>query len=95
MSKLLNENNYVLLNEDGSAILLEIHYATATLSGTGSLSAIGSFLRYGKATLSGTGTLVVHYTTRSFRKVAGFTGRNIQDFTGRNMQNSDTMRKIK
>jgi len=87
MSRLLKEDSYVLLNEDGSAILLEIHYATATLSGTGSLSAIGSFLRYGKATLSGTGTLVVHYTVRSFRKIASFTGRNMQD--------SDTMRKIK
>ena len=87
MSKLLKEDSYALLKEDGDALLLEIHYARANFSGTGTLSAFGGLLRLGKATLRGIGTLTVHYTVRSFRKVTSFTGRDIQD--------SDTMRKIK
>ena len=95
MSKLLKEDGYALLKEDGDALLLEIHYARADFSGTGTLSAIGSFVRFGKATLTGIGTLTVHYTVRSFRKIASFIGRDVKDFTGRNIQDSDTMRKIK
>ena len=87
MSKLLKEDGGALLKEDGDALLLEIHYAKADFSGTGTLSALGGFLRLGKATLTGIGTLTVHYTVRSFRKIASFTGRDMQD--------SDTMRKIK
>ena len=87
MSKLLIEDGYALLKEDGDALLLEIHYAKADFSGTGSLSAFGGLLKLGKATLTGIGTLTVHYTVRSFRKIASFTGRDMQD--------SDTMRKIK
>ena len=86
MSRLLKEDGYALLKEDGDALLLEIHYARADFSGTGTLSGIGSFLRLGKATLSGIGTLTVHYTVQSFRKIASFTGRDIKDFTGRDMK---------
>ena len=86
MSKLLKEDGYALLKEDGDALLLEIHYARADFSGTGTLSAIGSFLRSGKATLTGIGTLTVHYTVRSFRKIASFAGRDVKDFTGRNIR---------
>ena len=86
MSKLLKEDGYALLKEDGDALLLEIHYAKADFSGTGTLSALGSFLRLGKATLTGIGTLTVHYTVRSFRKVASFTGRNVKEFVGRDMK---------
>ena len=78
MSKLLKEDGYALLKEDGGALLLEIHYARADFSGTGTLSAFGGLLRLGKATLTGIGTLTVHYTVRSFRKIASFTGRNIR-----------------
>ena len=87
MSRLLKEDGYALLKEDGDALLLEIHYAKADFSGTGTLSVLGSLLKLGKATLTGIGTLTVHYTVRSFRKIASFTGRDMQD--------SDTMRKIK
>ena len=87
MSKLLKEDGYALLKEDGDALLLEIHYARADFSGTGSLSALGSFLRFGKATLTGIGTLTVHYTVRSFKKVASFAiGKDMKDFTGRNIR---------
>ena len=78
MSRLLKEDGYALLKEDGDALLLEIHYARADFSGTGSLSAFGGLLKLGKATLTGIGTLTVHYTVRSFRKIASFAGRNIR-----------------
>ena len=78
MSKLLKEDSYALLKEDGDALLLEIHYARADFSGTGSLSVLGGLLKLGKATLTGIGTLTVHYTVRSFRKIASFAGRNIR-----------------
>ena len=78
MSRLLKEDGYALLKEDGDALLLEIHYAKADFSGTGSLSALGGLLKLGKATLTGIGTLTVHYTVRSFRKIASFAGRNIR-----------------
>ena len=86
MSRLLKEDGYALLKEDGDALLLEIHYARADFSGTGTLSAFGGLLRLGKATLTGIGTLTVHYTVRSFRKIASFTGRNIKEFVGRDMK---------
>ena len=86
MSKLLQENNYVLLKEDGDALLLEIHYAKADFSGVGTLSGIGRLLAIGKATLTGIGTLTVHYTVQSFRKIASFAGRNIKEFVGRDMK---------
>ena len=57
MSRLLQEDSYVLLKEDGDALLLEIHYAKADFSGTGTLSGIGRLLAIGKATLSGAGAL--------------------------------------
>ena len=87
MSRILKEDSYALLKEDGDALLLEIHYARADFSGTGTLSGIGRLIAIGKATLTGIGTLTVHYTVQSFRKITSFTGRDIQD--------SDTMRKIK
>ena len=31
-------------------------------------------------------TKTVHYTVRSFRKIASFTGRDMKDFTGRNIR---------
>ena len=86
MSRLLKEDGYALLKEDGDALLLEIHYAKADFSGTGTLSAFGGLLRLGKATLTGIGTLTVHYTVRSFRKIASFTGRNVKEFVGRDMK---------
>jgi len=86
MSRLLKEDGYALLKEDGDAFLLEIHYARADFSGTGTLSAIGGLLRLGKATLTGIGTLTVHYTVQSFRKIASFAGRDVKDFTGRNIR---------
>ena len=86
MSKLLKEDGYALLKEDGGALLLEIHYARADFSGTGTLSAIGGLLKLGKATLTGIGTLTVHYTVQSFRKIASFTGRNIKEFIGRDIR---------
>ena len=86
MSRLLKEDGYALLKEDGDALLLEIHYAKADFSGTGSLSTFGGLLKLGKATLTGIGTLTVHYTVRSFRKIASFAGRDVKDFTGRNIR---------
>ena len=86
MSKLLKEDGGALLKEDGGALLLEIHYARADFSGVGTLSGIGRLLAIGKATLTGIGTLTVHYTVRSFRKIASFTGRDMKDFTGRNIR---------
>ena len=86
MAYVLKEDGYRLLKEDGDALLLEIHYARADFSGTGTLSVFGGLLRLGKATLSGIGTLTVHYTVRSFKKIASFTGRDMKDFTGRNMK---------
>ena len=86
MSLLLKEDGYALLKEDGDALLLEIHYARADFSGTGTLSAFGGLLRPGKATLTGIGTLTVHYTVRSFRKIVSFAGRNIKEFVGRDIK---------
>ena len=63
-----------LLKEDGGALLKE--------DGDALLLEI----HYARADFSGVGTLTVHYTVRSFRKIASFTGRDMKDFTGRNIR---------